>query len=63
MEQHRDAPSHDTMFTCAACNRTFGSQQALAQHESSFTHKIMLEAELSRRLATLSIVRRLCQSE
>jgi hypothetical protein len=32
MEQHRDDPSHDTMFNCDVCRRPFGSRKAVEQH-------------------------------
>jgi hypothetical protein len=38
MEQHRDAPSHATMFSCDVCDRTFESRHAVAQHEASRSH-------------------------
>ncbi|KAF1846090.1 uncharacterized protein K460DRAFT_377383 [Cucurbitaria berberidis CBS 394.84] len=42
MEQHCNAPSHSTMFSCDVCKRTFGSKQAVAQHRKSQPHAKML---------------------
>ncbi|KAF2123216.1 hypothetical protein BDV96DRAFT_481420 [Lophiotrema nucula] len=48
MEQHRDAPSHDTMFSCDVCKRKFGSKQAVAQHKKSQSHaRILARAEFT----------------
>ncbi|KAH8707622.1 hypothetical protein GQ44DRAFT_628464 [Phaeosphaeriaceae sp. PMI808] len=39
MEQHRDAPSHDNMFSCDICKRpSLGSKQAVANHNKSPQH-------------------------
>ena len=49
MEQHRDAPTHDTMFTCDVCKRPFGSRQAVEQHnkKSSLHARRLAQANLA----------------
>ncbi|EAT76531.1 hypothetical protein HBI56_231210 [Parastagonospora nodorum] len=47
MEQHRDAPAHMEMFSCAVCTRFFGDRKALAQHEASPPHVKMVAANRS----------------
>lgn len=42
MEQHRDAPSHASMFSCEVCQRPFGSRQAVEQHNKTSLHARML---------------------
>jgi hypothetical protein len=42
MKQHRDHPSHDTMFSCDTCQRQFESKQAVAQLENSPPHAAVM---------------------
>ena len=49
MEQHRDAPSHKSMFSCDVCKKQFGSKPAVAQHQKSLSHeRILAGAKLAR---------------
>lgn len=47
MEQHRDAPDHNTMFPCDVCKKPFGSKQAIAQHRKSESHTKILNRNQS----------------
>lgn len=47
MEQHRDAPDHNTMFPCDVCKKPFGSKQAIAHHRKSESHKKVLNRNKS----------------
>src|ERR1700759_3422930 len=38
LQQHQDAPSHDTIFECNKCKRTFRSKQARAAHQKALGH-------------------------
>jgi hypothetical protein len=38
MEQHRDSPDH-TIFSCDACNKSFGRKQAMRDHQKSLGHE------------------------
>jgi uncharacterized Zn-finger protein len=51
MKEHRDAPSHDTMFSCETCNRKFGSRYAVAQHEESESHAKKLAQTMAQTIA------------
>jgi hypothetical protein len=41
METHRNAPSHQNMFSCGVCKKAFGSKHAVSQHEKSGAHERM----------------------
>ena len=48
MEQHRDSPAH-AIFSCDVCNKTFGSKQAVTDHQKSARHNSMVnQAGLAR---------------
>jgi hypothetical protein len=47
MENHREAPSHLTMFGCDVCDRKFGAKHAVAQHKKSPPHIRKVQAKLS----------------
>jgi RNase P subunit RPR2 len=51
MKKHRDAPSHDTMFSCETCNRKFGSRHAVGQHEESQPHTKKLAQMMAQMMA------------
>jgi hypothetical protein len=54
MEQHRDAPSRATMFSCAVCDRKFESRHAVAQHRASRSHAISEATKAAVELRSLS---------
>lgn len=38
LQQHREAPAHDTMFSCNECQKPFRSKRALQQHQEAKEH-------------------------
>lgn len=39
LQQHQEAPAHDTMFNCNECKKPFRSKEALKQHQKAKEHR------------------------